>query len=593
MMIKKKNDNINITLRGIPASPGIAIGKIRVLDEEKIIIPKIKIKKDEIPNEIKRYEEALDKTKDELRKLQDKFNKAVKNDELDFFKVHIMIVEDPYLKESVIREIAEKLKNAEWALYTIMEKHIKTLQQINDEYLSERVADLYDISRRIMKYLLNKGGKSLAELQKQVIIVAKDLSPTDTADLDKEKILGFVTELGGRTSHTAIVSRALEIPAVVGIQKIVDKVKDDDIAIIDGNNGIVIINPNETTLREYKTAKSIFDKYAEELKQLKYLDAITLDKKKFVIAGNIEIREEIDSVISHGGMGIGLFRTEFLYLNKSKIPSEDELFQIFKEAVEKLHPYPVVFRTLDIGGDKVGDVFQITNEINPFLGYRAIRFCLENPDIFYPQIRAILKASYYGNGKIMFPMISSVDEVKRVKKIIEEIKMELRDKNENFKEDIEIGAMIEIPSAAVTIDIIAKEVDFVSIGTNDLVQYTLAVDRNNPKISYLYEPFHPAVLRLINQVVKTAHKNKIKVHICGELSADPMAVLLFVGMKVDELSMSAIAIPEIKKIIRSIKFSDAKLLLNEILKLKTATEIKEHIRAFIKHTIPEYLYKNI
>ncbi len=592
-MSKLKGKEENITIKGVAASPGIAIGEVRIFDEEKIIIPRRKISKEEVAAEIKRYEDALVKTKEELKILQEKFNKTVNKEELDFFKVHIMIVEDPYLKDSVITEIADHFKNSEWALYSVMRKHIQTLENIEDEYLKERVADLYDISKRIMRYLLKKNKASLSSLEKPVIILARDLSPTDTADMNKEKILGIVTEEGGRTSHTAIVSRALEIPSVVGVQSILNRVKDNDIAIVDGNNGVVILNPSETTLKEYKTAKSIFEKYSHELQQLKFLDAETIDKKKYILAGNIEIKEEIESVISHGGRGIGLFRTEFLYLNNKQIPTEEDLFVIFKEAVEKISPDPVVFRTLDIGGDKVGDSFSLSKEINPFLGYRAIRFCMENPDIFYPQIRAILRASNYGNAKIMFPMISSVDEIVRIKEIIKDIKKDLKKEGIKFDDNIPIGAMIEIPSAALSIDVIAKEVDFVSIGTNDLVQYTLAVDRNNQKISYLYEPFHPAVIKLINDVVRIAHKNKVEVHVCGELAADPMAVLLFVGMRVDELSMSAIAIPEIKKVIRSIKYSDARLLVSDVLKMNTSTEIKEHIRNFIKEHIPEFLYKNI
>ena len=329
----------------------------------------------------------------------------------------------------------------------------------------------------------------------------------------------------------------------------------------------------------------------KNLKKLKLLNAVTLDQKKIILAGNIEIRDEIDSVIDHGGQGIGLFRTEFLYLNRTTLPTENELFLIFKDAVEKVKPHPVVFRTLDLGGDKVGGVYKETAEVNPFLGYRAIRYCLENLELFHTQLRAILRASYYGNGAIMIPMISSIDEIRKVKEIIETQKEYLKVKGENFKDNIKIGAMIEVPSAAVTIDIISKEVNFVSIGTNDLVQYVLAVDRNNSKIANLYDPFHPAVLRLINDVIRISHENKTKVHICGEMSAEPMAAIIFTGMDIDELSMSAIAIPEIKKLIRSISFKEAKQIVNKILTLKTSKEIRDELQHFISKNAPEFLYK--
>ncbi len=577
--------------QGIGASPGISIGPVHIYDEEKYIIPEYKVEPKDITTEVKRFKEALSKTKKELTSLQKKFLKTVKDKKMDFFKMHILILEDPYLEKEVVEQIIQKHKNAERALYDVMNKYIENLEAVEDEYISERVADIYDIAKRIMRNLVRKRQQALPQIEQPVIVIAKDLTPTDTAGLNKEKIIGFATGSGGRTSHTAIVARALEIPAVVGLENITKYVSEGDTAIIDGNEGVIIINPDEKTLREYKTAKSVFEKFAEELRKIQHLQAITLDKKYIKIAGNIEIREEIDSVISHGGEGIGLFRTEFLYLENSNLPTEKELYEVFTEAVKKIKPYDVIFRTLDVGGDKISGGIKITDETNPFLGYRAIRFCLENIDIFKTQLRAILRASYYGEGKIMFPMISSVDEIKKVKTILNELKLKLKEEGKHFKEDIKIGAMIEIPSAALTTDIIAKEVDFVSIGTNDLVQYTLAVDRNNPKISYLYDPYHPAIIRLIYNVVQSAHKHNIEVHICGELAAEPMATVLFVGMKVDELSMSAIAIPEVKKIIRSIKYSEAKAILEKILKFETSQQVKDVLHKFVMKKLPEFAYK--
>jgi phosphotransferase system enzyme I (PtsI) len=587
-MVKKEKLK-EIKLTGIAASPGIAIGPAHIYSEEKYIIPNYKIDSKEVEKEIKRFESALSKTKRELNNLRKEFLKKVKTNELDFFAVHFLILDDPYIEKEVITEIVDNHKNAEWALYEVVNKYLKNLKSLKDEYLSERAADIQDLAKRLMNNLIKKQPKPKLQLENAVVLIARDLTPTDTASMEKEKILGFVTELGGSTSHTAIVARALEIPAVVGIQNVFDFVSENNTIIVDGNHGVIIINPNEKTLKEYKTAKSVFEKFSEELKKIRYLQPVTTDRKYIRIAGNIEINEEVDSVITHGGEGIGLFRTEFLYLNRTELPTENELFNIFKEAVEKMKPYEVIFRTLDAGGDKIGGSIKNFQEANPFLGYRAIRFCFDNIDIFKTQLRAILRASYFGNGKIMFPMISSVDEIRQIKKILNSVKESLRKEGKNFKEDIELGAMIEIPSAAITSDILAKEVSFFSIGTNDLVQYTLAVDRNNPKISYLYEPFHPAIIKLIKQVVENAHKNNVEVHICGELAADPMAAILFIGMDVDVLSMSAINIPEIKKLIRSISYNEANEILNQVLKLETAQNVKELLHKFLKEKAPDLL----
>ncbi len=580
----------NIRFKGIPVSPGIAIGPAHIYDEEKYIVPEYDISPENIESEVKRFKDALKRTGKELLSLQKKFLKKVRDSKMDFFKMHLLVLQDPYLEKEVVDYIIEYKKNAEKSLYEVMSKYIENMAALEDKYISERVSDIYDISKRIMRNLIKKRRQSLADLENPVIVVARDLTPTDTAGLNREKIIGFATDLGGRTSHTAIVARALEIPAIVGTQDMIRTVSEGETVIIDGIRGEAIINPDDKTLREYKTAQSVFKKFSEDLRKIQHLQAITLDKKYIKIAGNIEIREELDTVIAHGGEGVGLFRTEFLYLNRQDLPSEKELYEVFKEAVTKMNPYEVVFRTLDVGGDKIGGSIKISEEQNPFLGYRAIRFCIENIDIFKTQLRAILRASYYGEGDIMFPMISSIDEIRRIKSILEKTKAELKKEGKHIKEDIKFGAMIEIPSAAITTDIIAKEVDFLSIGTNDLVQYTLAVDRNNSKISYLYDPYHPAVLRLIHNVVQSAHKYKKPVHICGELAAEPMATILFIGMEVDELSMSAIAIPEIKKIIRSIKFSDAKNIVNKVLKFETSQDVKQTLHNFISEKIPESIY---
>ncbi len=578
-------------MQGIAASHGIGIGRAILWGEEGLFIPKYKIAPEKIQSEIVRFKTALKRTKKELLSLQSKVIKKLKSRDLDFFKMHILALDDPYLENEVIKQIIEEQKNAEWALHDFITQHIEALSNIDDTYLRERVSDLHDIARRIIHQLVKKRGRKVVKLHKEAVIVAVDLTPTDTAALDKEMIKGFATDQGGKTSHTAIIARAFEIPAVVGLQNITKKVNENDMLIIDGVNGVVVINPDEKTLKEYTVVRSVFIKYEEELQKISHLKPVTKDNHYFRLAGNIEIPDEIEQVISHGGEGIGLFRTEFLYLNTSVLPSEEKLFKTFKEAVEKVKPYHVIFRTLDIGGDKIGGNFDLTPEVNPFLGYRAIRFCLENVDIFKTHLRAMLRASNFGKAKIMFPMITSLDEIKRIKSILEEIKEELTKEGIPFDSNIEIGAMIEIPSAALIVDAIIKEVDFVSIGTNDLIQYTLAVDRTNPKISYIFDPFHPAILRLLKQVVDVCHEEKVPVHVCGEIASDPLAAIYFIGLHVDELSMSHPFIPEIKKLIRTLRYSDAKNLVEELIKYTSSIDIKLELQKFLKENSPEIYEK--
>jgi phosphotransferase system enzyme I (PtsI) len=442
------------------------------------------------------------------------------------------------------------------------------------------------VRKRILKNLTGAEEKSLSNLTQKVIVVAYDISPSDTATMHKQNVLGFITDIGGRTSHTAIMAKSLEIPAVVGLEKATSRIKSGDTLIVDGTAGLVIINPAPDVLKKYQAKKVQFVEFEKALVDFKDKTAETLDGHRVEISANIELPTEVDSVISHGAEGIGLYRTEFLYMNKSALPDEEEQFEAYKNVVMKFPESPVIIRTLDLGGDKFLSQLKVPHEMNPFLGWRAIRFCLAKPEIFKVQLRAILRASAFGHVKIMFPMISGVEELKQAIKLLEEAKQELRSKNVRFNDDMEVGAMIEIPSAALTCDLLAKEVDFFSIGTNDLIQYSLAIDRANEKIAYLYKPSHPAVIRLIKNIIDAGHMEKIWVGMCGEMAAELGFVLILLGLGLDEFSMSPAAVPEMKYIIRSVSFKEAREIAEKALSFSTAEEVENFANQNIKRIVP-------
>ncbi len=579
---------------GVPASPGIAIGKAYYYTEESFIIPHKDIPPTKIRNEKKRFDKALKRTKEELHKLQHSILNRIEKKFADIFSVHLLVLEDPVLLVDVNDYITEKHCNAEWAVYQVLDRQIKKLSMVEDGYFRERITDIHDIGKRVIRHLLQKEHKSLTSLTEQVIVIARNLSPSDTAAMRKDMVIGFSTDVGGRTSHTAIVARALGIPAVVGLGNITEHIDTDDIVIIDGNHGKVIINPDEQTIREYKTAKHIFERFEVELKKLKSLDAVTTDGHNVTLMGNIELPTEIETIIANGGRGVGLYRTEFLYLNRSDLPTEEELFKVFKNVVERMKPNPVIFRTIDIGGDKPNAaIMNMPKEANPFLGYRAIRYCLANVDVFETQLRAMIRASYYGNASLMIPMISNCNEIKRTKAIIRDVKEGLLTRSVPFNPDIEMGIMMEIPAAAMIADILGAEVDFFSIGTNDLVQYGIAVDRNNEKIAYLYNHFHPGVIRLLKQIIDGAQKNNIHVHMCGEMAASPLAIPLIVGMGLNTLSVSAIAIPEIKKIIRGLTLQECQKTVEVVMTMKTAVDIKRYLYRLLNDKFPDIVEKYV
>ena len=571
-----------IKLKGIAAAGGVAIGKAYFIGKEEFSIPKRKISHEDISREIYRLEEALIETRREISKLQKKISSELGFDNARIFEAHLLVMEDRVLIEDIIQHIKDKKVNVEYAFWHSIKKYTDTLLKLNDEYLRERVIDIEDVARRVIVKLLNKKVVSLQDLKEKVIIVSHDLSPSETASLPKENILGFVTDIGGRTSHTAIIARSLGIPAVVGVEVATRNIKHGEKIIVDGSMGDVLVNPTEKAAKEYQKRST---RYTREIKAIhvpKVYKAKTKDNKEVVVSANIELPEELVLAQDFGAEGIGLYRTEYVFMGKRDLPSEEEQYKAYVGVAKKVKPYSVIIRTIDIGGDKFISQPEVPVEMSPFMGWRAIRFCLARPDIFKTQLRAILRASAEGNVKVMFPMISGAEELKKAKKLLEECKKELKKEGKKFKSDISVGTMIEVPSAALTADILAKESDFFSIGTNDLIQYSLAVDRGNEKVAYLYEPGHPAVLKLIKNVVESAHTNNIWVGMCGEMSGEPLFACLLLGLGLDEFSMPPPLVPRVKELIRSITFEEAKIVAQKALDLPTAKDVEKYLQEQLK-----------
>jgi len=567
-----------IQLKGIGAAGGISIGAAYKLGKEEFVVLPEPISWEDIPLQIQLFEEALIKTRREIIELQKKISSDMGQDEAQIFDAHLLVLEDRMLIEEVISRLKKEQLNVAYIFSEVLKKYISVFLKIEDEYLKERIADINDVGKRILRNLLGKEKRGLEDLKEKAIIVSHDLSPSDTAAMHTRNVAAFVTDMGGKTSHTAIMAKSLEIPAVVGLEGITSRVNPGDILIVDGNTGVVIINPDEETLKNYELELIKLKNIAERFLSVKELPAVTVDGRAISINANIEFPDEVSSVKLHGSEGIGLYRTECFYMNRKDSPSEDEHYQAYKYVAEQMSPHPVVIRTLDLGGDKFLSQFQIPHEMQPFLGWRAIRFCLARPDIFKLQLRAILRASVHGNLKLMYPMISGIEELRQANGLLQEAKDELRQKGIEFNDNILVGVMIEVPSAAMTADILAKEADFFSIGTNDLIQYCLAVDRGNEKVAYLYEPAHPAVLRMIKQVIDSAHQAKIKVAMCGEMAGEPSLALILLGLGLDEFSVPPQVIPELKFIIRALGFKVVQNIANEAMKLSTGTEVEDFAR---------------
>ncbi len=567
-------------LKGIGASPGIAIGKVLLKKDEKIEIEKKNINNTEI--EIDRFNDARDTAKEQIQELHRMTLETIGETEAKIFEAHRMILDDPDFLQQIESEIKSQEINAEYAIKKITDAFIQIFENIEDEYMKERAADIKDVSNRLINILQGVETADLSNLDEEAIIVSEDLTPSDTAQMDKSKVLGFVTEVGGRTSHSAIMARTLEIPAVVGVDGITEAVNDGDIVIFDGDEGKIYINPEDSIIEKYKNIKKRYEKFREKLEEIKGAESVTKDGFKVELAGNIGTPQDLEAVLRNDGEGIGLYRTEFLYMDRDSFPNEEEQFEAYKAVAEGMNGKPVVIRTLDIGGDKELSYLDLPEEMNPFLGYRAIRLCLDKTDIFITQLRAILRASNYGNIKIMFPMISSIEELRQAKEILDNTKYQLRKEGVKFDENIEVGMMVEIPAVAVMSDLFAKEVDFFSIGTNDLIQYTTAVDRMNQKISHLYNQFHPALLRLIKQVIDNGHKENIWVGMCGEVAGDPKLIPILIGMGLNEFSMSPISILKARWLIRDLSQKDMKEMVEKVINLPTAEEVKNFIDENIK-----------
>jgi phosphotransferase system enzyme I (PtsI) len=573
--------------KGIGVSPGIVIGKAAPLERQRATFIPRKVAAEQVAFEVKRFEAAIAESKRQLEEVKQRILEKGFGQHSYILDVHLKLTEDRMVRDETIKMIKEQQVNTEWALKVTLDKLSDAFDAIEDEYLKERKEDIKYVVDRILRNLTGRELRQIEDLEGDVIVVAHDLSPADTIQLNLQRVIGFVTDVGGKTSHTAIVSRSLEIPAVVGLEDITTFVAGGETILIDGTEGLVVVDPTPATIKAYQLKQQHYRYLERELLKYAPLTAETQDGYYVTLQANIELIEEIPSVIQYGAAGVGLYRTEYLYLNRKTLPNEEEHFEVYKQLVQQLAPYPVTIRTLDLGGDKFASHIELAEEMNPAMGLRAIRFCLKEQGIFKTQLKGILRASTYGKVKILLPMISGVQELRQVKVILDDVKNELKAKGVAFDPEIPLGVMIEIPSAAITADILACETDFFSIGTNDLIQYSLAIDRVNEHVSYLYEPLHPANLRNIKGVVDIAHKEGIEVGICGEMAADPLYTLIFLGLGLDELSMHPLAIPRVKKVLRRSTHTDGVRLLKEVLQFATAKETELFIRKEMYERFPE------
>jgi len=578
------------TFQGIGVSPGVARGKIYVYNVAEEVVPQYDVAPDDVPKEVARFEQALIKTREQLHQLQERIASGIGSSApSSILDVHLSITEDPALIDRVIHRIETERKNVEFVFHDVAHKFVTTLSELPDELMRERAADVQDVTRRIMRNLLGHDHRALTDLPPGTIVVAHDLSPSDTTSLDRKHVSGFATDVGSHTSHTAIVARSMSLPAVVGLHNLSQYVHDGQAAILDGYSGTLIVEPTEQTLFVYGQLEVKRLTVKERLDTLHDLPAQTLDGHRMVLSGNIELPADVPGVLRAGAEGIGLFRTEFLYLNRSEFPNEQEQYEKYVEVARAVKPHSVIIRTLDIGGDKFHSEEATPQEINPFLGFRAIRFCLANVDVFEAQLRAILRASAEGNVKIMYPMISGVAEVLQANDILQQVMQELKKRRVPFDEQIDVGAMIEIPSAALTAEMIAPEVDFFSIGSNDLIQYTMAVDRVNEKVANLYEPTHPAILRLIRGVVEAAHNNNIWVGVCGEMAGEPLFTPLLLGMGIDELSAASSSLPRVKEVIRRLTLNESQELAAASLHASSGRDVLAMLNALLQRVDPDLL----
>jgi len=579
-----------VVLSGIAASPGIALGRVMVVTRHDIDIPLRHLDAGEIEAEKKRLVEAMGRARDQLMETRDKVATDMGESYARIFDAHVMILED----KGSLAQVMEKIDggyNAEFAFNAVFSKHERVLWEKGDTYIKDRAGDIRDVRRRVLSNLLGTrpARGDLSRIEEEVIVIAHDLSPADTAQMRRGKIMGFATDIGGRTSHTAIMARSLEIPAVVGLNDATTRVADGDFVILDGNRGRLIVAPSEETKKKYAEEHERYRTFALGLLRYKDLPATTIDGHTVTLSANIELHDEVDSVLEHGAQGIGLYRTEFIYIGREGLPTEEEQFLIYKDVASRLAPDPVIIRTMDLGGDKFMSAFESPKEINPYLGWRGIRFCLARKDIFKTQLRAILRATPFGDVKVMYPMISDLDEVLQANEVLEEAKRELKREGHEFDDGCKVGIMMETPAAVMIARELAPHVSFFSIGSNDLIQYALAADRGNEKVAYLYQPLHPGVLRLIDKTIRVGKESGIWVGLCGEMSSDVVCAFVLVGLGIDELSTSPYVVPEIKEKVRSIYFSEAEKVARHVLTLRTASEVEQAVLEKMEKDLPELL----
>ncbi len=573
--------------QGVAASPGIARAPIHVFSIETDDVVKYHIAPAHVPDEIARFESALIQTRAQILEMQQQIAEAIGAKDAGIFDAHLLVVEDQTLIDEVLRKLEADHCNVEFVFQEVANRYVESLSKIDDPYLRERALDIQDVTKRVIRNLQGKSPRPFLSVDEPHVLVAHNLTPSDTATMNREQVRGLALDLGSRTSHTAIMARSLGVPAVMGLHDATESLVTGAPALIDGYNGLLILHPSEATLREYEVVERQKGAIAERLTQLRETKSTTRDGRHIVLSANIELPDEVDSVLAHGAEGVGLYRTEFLYLNQTTLPSEEEQFEIYRTVAQRVSPDPLIIRTLDLGGDKLSEGMESGDELNPFLGWRAIRFCLENLDIFKAQLRAILRASSGVNVKMMFPMISGLDEVRRGRAIVDECKSELRKEGLPFDDDLEIGVMIEVPTAAIMADRIAREVDFFSIGTNDLIQYSVAIDRTNERVAHLYEPSHPAVVRLLKMVADAAHAHDIWVGVCGEMAGEVLFTPLLLGLGMDELSAGATIVPRVKSAVQRLTMAECRQLVEEVLQLDTPSAILARCTEVAERNYPE------
>jgi phosphotransferase system enzyme I (PtsI) len=565
--------------QGVGVSPGIARGTVFVHRPEEEEPPLRKIEESEVPTEIARLEAALIQTRAQIVEMQQRIAESIGAKDASIFDAHLLVVEDRTLLDEVLRNLQRDKFNVEHVFHEVADRYARTLADIDDPYLRERAGDIHDVCRRVIHNLMGKEGMTLTSIHTPHVLVARNLTPSDTAQLNRTLVLGFATDIGSKTSHTAIMARSLNIPAIVGLHDVSEWMNTGDQVLLDGYNGLLIVNPSDQTLWEYGELEIKKEEVEKNLTRLRDTESTTLDGRHVILSANIELPEDVEQVKQSGAEGVGLYRTEFFYLNRLELPSEEMQFDAYQRVAEQLNPQPVIIRTLDLGGDKFMSALNLPEELNPFLGWRAIRFCLARKDVFKTQLRAILRASAIGNVKMMYPMISGLDEVRKANAVLEECRAELRAEGKPFNEKMEVGVMIEVPSAAISADLIARDVDFFSIGTNDLIQYSIAVDRLNEHIAHLYEPTHPAIIRLLRMTIDAAHANKLWVGVCGEMAGDIALTPLLLGLGVDELSAGSALVPRVKRAVQALDLGACQRLAEEIREIDSASAIMEKCEA--------------